>query len=188
MLLFIESTDFLVGFFQSNYSAAPNIAPAIPLRFLPQQEVTQCWLWGNSLLPLSLSCMSDIYRFLSWLLQEYRQTSQVSSLSETSTESQSAQNTAANQNIRMGFESPPGRHFQTWADRSPRAETSTSMDGDGKEDNRVIFSYMFIHCCMEIVNPLKKIPVLLSAGKWWSWWPISSIRFFWSWTWQGNRF
>eukprot|EP00250_Pteridium_aquilinum_P016300 c23035_g1_i1 orf=445-1818(+) len=94
------------GFFQSNYSASPTVLPAIPLRFLPQQE-------------------------------EYRQASQVSSLSETSTESQSAQNTTANQNSRMGFESPPGRHFQTWADHSPRAETSTSMEGDGKEDNRM---------------------------------------------------
>ncbi|KAH7283474.1 hypothetical protein KP509_34G009100 [Ceratopteris richardii] len=37
----------------------------------------------------------------------------------------------------MGFESPPGRPFQSWTDRSPRAETSTSMDGEGKDNDRL---------------------------------------------------
>ena len=42
----------------------------------------------------------------------------------------------------MGFESPPGRYFQNWADHSPRAETSTSLEGDVK-DNTVIFLFSF---------------------------------------------
>ena len=42
----------------------------------------------------------------------------------------------------MGFESPPGRHFQNWADHSPRAETSTSLEGDAKDSNRVSVTYL----------------------------------------------
>lgn len=87
---------------KSNYLAASNIVPAIPLHLVLQQEA-----------------------------------SKASHLSEASTESESAQNLTVHHNVSMGFESSSGRHFQTWADHSPRAETSNSMEGDGKEDNRL---------------------------------------------------
>lgn len=69
--------------------------------------------------------------------EEFHQSSQVSSLSGTSTDSQSAQNTPSNHNSHMGFESPPSRHFQTWADKNSRGETSTSMEGEAKDDSRL---------------------------------------------------
>lgn len=66
-----------------------------------------------------------------------QQASHSSSLSEASSESESAQNTPANLNRHMGFEPPPGRPFQNWADRSPRGETSTSMEGEAKENDKM---------------------------------------------------
>lgn len=64
---------------------------------------------------------------------EQQQSSQLSSLSGTSTDSQSVIKTLNQNNTLMGFEPPPSR-FQTWAENSPRADTSTDMDGDAKDE------------------------------------------------------
>lgn len=69
--------------------------------------------------------------------EDNRRASQSSSLSEASSESESAQDRPANHNRQMGFESPPGRPFQSWPDHSPRAETSTSMEGEVKDSDRL---------------------------------------------------
>ena len=62
----------------------------------------------------------------------------MTSLSEASGESKSAENTPPNHKIQMGFESTSGLQSQRWADHSPRADTSTSIEEeDGKDDNMV---------------------------------------------------
>ncbi|MCO5602285.1 hypothetical protein L7F22_056414 [Adiantum nelumboides] len=68
--------------------------------------------------------------------EDNRRASQSSSLSEASSDSESAQHRPANPTKQMGFESPPGRPFQSWPDHSPRAETSTSME-EGKDNDRL---------------------------------------------------
>eukprot|EP00250_Pteridium_aquilinum_P010446 c19393_g1_i1 orf=388-1764(-) len=61
-----------------------------------------------------------------------QQSSQLSSLSGTSADCPPG-NKTFNQQPVMGFE-PPANHFQTWAENSPRPETSGSMDGDARDE------------------------------------------------------
>ncbi|KAI5055579.1 hypothetical protein GOP47_0029569 [Adiantum capillus-veneris] len=61
-----------------------------------------------------------------------QQSSQLSSLSGTSTDCPPG-NKTFNQQPVMGFE-PPVNHYQTWAENSPRAETSGSMDGEARDE------------------------------------------------------
>eukprot|EP00250_Pteridium_aquilinum_P012244 c20595_g3_i1 orf=471-1133(+) len=95
------------GFFPTNIPGTSNILPIIPFQYNNSRQ------------------------------EDNRRASQSSSLSEASSESESAQNTRANHNRHMGFESTPGRPFQNWPDHSPRAETSTSMEGEAKENERL---------------------------------------------------
>lgn len=61
-----------------------------------------------------------------------QQSSQLSSLSGTSADCPPG-NKNFNRQPMMGFE-PPVNHYQTWAENSPRAETSGSMDGDARDE------------------------------------------------------
>eukprot|EP00249_Psilotum_nudum_P015757 c25505_g1_i1 orf=625-2058(-) len=87
---------------------------------------------GQSMIDILPSANSD--RFASGYEQQF---SQVSSLSGVSTDSQTAQNTQTNQITHMGFESPSSHHFQSWTENSSRPETSTSMEGDAKDDDQL---------------------------------------------------
>lgn len=62
-----------------------------------------------------------------------QQSSQLSSLSGTSTDCPPGTNKTFEQQPVMGFE-PPAIQYQTWAENSPRAETSGSMEGDVRDE------------------------------------------------------